>query len=119
MSTANLLPVSLTPVANLPLVSTTLAVLVTNLPPVSLIPVGHLDLQISPRILEKIRNDPNAIIRGFGEDDSQKNQEQKACDTISLREGGLARLIGSSFKKGCVNVYTALLLNCRVLLLLN
>ncbi len=41
----NLPPVSLTPVA--------------HLPPVSLTPVVHLDLQISPRIFEKIRNDPN------------------------------------------------------------
>jgi hypothetical protein len=39
-----------------------------KLPPVSLIPVVHLDLQISPRIFEKIRNDP--IITGLGGDDS-------------------------------------------------
>jgi hypothetical protein len=51
-------------------VSTTLAVLVANLPLVLLIPVVHLDLQISPQSFEKILNDPNAIIRGFGEDDS-------------------------------------------------
>ncbi len=49
-------PVSLTPVA--------------NLPPVSLTPVVHLDLRISPRIFEKIQNDPNVIIRGLGEGDS-------------------------------------------------
>ena len=53
-----------------PPVSTTLAVLVANWPPVSLIPVVHLDLQISPRIFEKIQNDPNVIIRGLGEKDS-------------------------------------------------
>jgi hypothetical protein len=29
---------------------------VANLPPVSLTPVVHLDLRISPRIVEKIRN---------------------------------------------------------------
>ncbi len=52
----NLPPVSLTPAA--------------NLPPVSLTPVVHLDLQTSPRIFEKIRNDPNVIIRGLGEGDS-------------------------------------------------
>jgi hypothetical protein len=52
----NLPPVLLTPVANLPPVSTT--------------PVVHLDLRISPRISEKIRNDPNVIIRGVGEGDS-------------------------------------------------
>ncbi len=43
---------------------------VANLPPVSLTPVVHLDLRISPRIFEKIRNDPNVIIRGLGERDS-------------------------------------------------
>jgi hypothetical protein len=52
----NLPPVSLTPVA--------------NLPPVSLTPVVHFDLRISPRIFEKIRNDPNVIFRGLGEGDS-------------------------------------------------
>jgi hypothetical protein len=29
-----------------------------------------LELRISPRIFEKIRNDPNVIIRGLGEGDS-------------------------------------------------
>jgi hypothetical protein len=52
----NLPPVSLTPVA--------------NLPPVSLAPVVHLDLRISPRIFEKIRNGPNGILWGWGETDS-------------------------------------------------
>ena len=41
-----------------------------NLPPVSLKPVVYLNLQISPRIFKKIRNDPNVIIRGLGEGDS-------------------------------------------------
>ena len=43
-----------------------------NLPPVSLTPMAnlHLDVRISPRIFEKIRNDPNVIIRGLGEGDS-------------------------------------------------
>ncbi len=85
-------PVSLTPVANLPPVSTTQGELVAkfasgvvdiggksaagvvdtggNLPPVKLTPVVHLDLRISPQIFEKIRNDPNVIIRGLGEGDS-------------------------------------------------
>jgi hypothetical protein len=52
---------------NLPLVSLTP---VANLPPVSLTPVVHLDLRTSPRIFEKIRKDPNVIIRGLGEGDS-------------------------------------------------
>jgi hypothetical protein len=63
-------PVSLTPVAKLPPVSTTQGELVANLPPVSLTPAVHLDLRISPRIFNKIRNDPNVIIRGLEEDDS-------------------------------------------------
>jgi hypothetical protein len=41
-----------------------------NLPPVSLIPVVNLELRISPRIFEKIRNGPNGILRGLGETDS-------------------------------------------------
>jgi hypothetical protein len=52
----NLPPVALTPVA--------------NLPPVSLTPVVYLDLRISPRIFEKIRNDSYVIISGLGEGDS-------------------------------------------------
>jgi hypothetical protein len=82
----------MTPVANLPPVSTTQGEQVAkfaasvvdtggnfaagvvdtggNLPPVSLTPVVHLDLRISRRIFEKIRNDPNVIIRGWEEGDS-------------------------------------------------
>ncbi len=89
---ANLPPVSLTSVANLPPVQTIQGELVAefaagvidtggkftagvvdtggNLPPVSLTPVVHLDLRISPRIFEKIRNDSNVIISGLGEGDS-------------------------------------------------
>jgi hypothetical protein len=37
--------------------------------PVSLIQLVTLDMQISPRIVKKNFNDPNAIIRGLGEDD--------------------------------------------------
>ncbi len=84
--------VTLTPVANLPPVSSTQGELVAkfaagvvdtggkfaagvvdtggNLPQVSLTPVVHRDLRISLRIFEKIRNDPNVIIRGLGEGDS-------------------------------------------------
>ena len=57
---------------------------VVDLPPVSLIPVVHLDSQISPRIFEKIRNDPNGIIRGLGETDSRKKPEAKNLVTLSL-----------------------------------
>ncbi len=84
-----MLPVWLTPVANLPPVSTAQGELVEkfatgvddtggkfaagvvntggNLPPVSLTPVVHLDLRMSLRIFEKIRNDPTVIFRGLGE----------------------------------------------------
>jgi hypothetical protein len=48
-----------------------------HLPPVSLTPEANLELRISPRIFEKIRNGPNGIIRGLGETDSRKNQKQK------------------------------------------
>jgi hypothetical protein len=41
-----------------------------HLPPVSLTPVANLELRISPRIFEKIRNDPNGILKGLGETDS-------------------------------------------------
>ncbi len=38
-------------------------------------PVVHLDLRISPRILEKTWNDPDVIFRGLVEDDSWKKPE--------------------------------------------
>jgi hypothetical protein len=41
-----------------------------HLPPVSLTPVANLELRISPRIFEKIRNYPNGILMGLGETDS-------------------------------------------------
>jgi hypothetical protein len=41
-----------------------------HLPPVSLTPVANLKLRISPRIFEKIRNDPFGILRALGETDS-------------------------------------------------
>ncbi len=42
----------------------------SNLPPVSLTPMVHLDLRISPRIFEKIRNGPYGILWGWGKTDS-------------------------------------------------
>ncbi len=41
-----------------------------HLPPVSLTPVANLELRISLRIFEQIRNDPNGVLRGLGETDS-------------------------------------------------
>ncbi len=55
-----------------------------HLPPVSLTPVANLELRISPRIFDKIRNGPNCIIRGLGETDSWKKLEAKNLVTLSL-----------------------------------
>ncbi len=55
-----------------------------HLPPVSLTPVANLKLQISPRIFEKIRNDPHGILRGLGETDSWKKPEVENLVTLSL-----------------------------------
>ncbi len=57
---------------------------VANLLPVSLTSVVHLDLRISPRIFEKIRNDPIVIIRGLGEGDSWKKPSKKSRDAVPL-----------------------------------
>jgi hypothetical protein len=48
-----------------------------HLSPVSATPVVHLELRISPRIFEKIRNGPIGILRGLGETDSSKKQKSK------------------------------------------
>jgi hypothetical protein len=37
--------------------------------PAAILPPVHLDLRISSRIFEKIRNDPSIIFRGLGEGD--------------------------------------------------
>ncbi len=83
-----MLPVSLTPVANLPPVSKTLAKLVAKFSPgvvdtdgkfatVSLIPVVHLDLRISPRIFKSFE----MVLMGYSEAGGklihEKNQKQK------------------------------------------
>jgi hypothetical protein len=46
--------------------------------------VVHLYLRISPRIFEKIRNDPNVIFRGLGEGGSSNKLEAKNLVTLSL-----------------------------------
>ncbi len=51
-----------------------------HLPPVSTTPVANLELRISPRIFEKIRNGLNGIIWGSGETES----EAKNLVTLSL-----------------------------------
>jgi hypothetical protein len=50
----------------------------------ALTPVVHLDLRISPRIFEKIRNDPNVIFRGLGKVIHEKTRSKKSCDTGPL-----------------------------------
>jgi hypothetical protein len=45
-----------------------------HLPPVSATPVVNLELRISPRIFEKIRNGPNGIFWGWGKLIDEKNQ---------------------------------------------
>jgi hypothetical protein len=55
-----------------------------HLPPVSLTPVENLELRISTRIFEKIRNGANGIIRGLGETDSRKKPEAKNLVTLSV-----------------------------------
>jgi hypothetical protein len=56
-----------------------------HLPPVSLTPSANLELRISPRIFEKIRNGPNGITRGLGETGSRKKTRSKTSrDTVPL-----------------------------------
>jgi hypothetical protein len=59
---------------------------VFHLPPVSLTSVANVELRISPRIFEKIRNGPKGIIReGLGGNwFMKKNQKQKSRDTVPL-----------------------------------
>jgi hypothetical protein len=56
----------------------------SHLPPVSMTPVANLELRISPRIFEKIRNGPNGILRGLGETDSRKKPEVENLVKLSL-----------------------------------
>ncbi len=69
-----------------------------KLPPVSFILVVHVpkDLQIPPRIFEKIWNDPNTIVRGLEEDDSRKKPEAKSRDTVPLSATLLPVTFGES-----------------------
>jgi hypothetical protein len=46
--------------------------------------VVHLELRISPRIFEKIRNDSIGILRGLGETDSWKKTEVENLVALSL-----------------------------------
>ncbi len=55
-----------------------------HLPPVSLTLVANLELRISSRIFEKIRNGLYGILWGWGETDSWKEPEAKNIVTLSL-----------------------------------
>jgi hypothetical protein len=48
-----------------------------HLPAVSTAPVVNLELRISPRIIEKIRNGHNGILWAGGKLIDEKNQKQK------------------------------------------
>ncbi len=51
-----------------------------HLPPVSTTPVVHLELRISPRIFEKIRNGPNGIhTQGLIHEKNQKSKISWHC----------------------------------------
>ncbi len=83
-----------------------------HLPPVSLTPVANLELRISPRIFEKIRNGPNGIIRGLGETDSRKKTRSKnSRDTVPLTKcmvsGPVCRKVGPGFDSRPGTLYTA------------
>jgi hypothetical protein len=71
------------------------------LPPASLIPVVNLELRISSRIFEKIRNGPNGSLRGLGETDSQKKPEAKNLVTLSLKFYGGAMSAARQRGKVC------------------
>ncbi len=56
-----------------------------HLPPVSLTPVANLELRISPRIFEKIRNGLNGILWGWGGNWFMKRtRNKKSRDTVPL-----------------------------------
>jgi hypothetical protein len=57
---------------------------VANLLPVSLTPVVQLDLQISPRIFEKIEIILMLLSGAWGKLIHEKNQKQKSRDTVPL-----------------------------------
>jgi hypothetical protein len=60
---------------------------------VSLTPVANLELRISPRTFEKIRNGPNGKIKGLGETGSRKkNRSKKSRDTVPLNGSSSAKI---------------------------
>jgi hypothetical protein len=55
-----------------------------HLPPVSTKPVANLELRISPRIFEKIRNGPNLYSGAWGKLIHEKTRSRKSRDTVPL-----------------------------------
>ncbi len=55
-----------------------------HLPPLSTTPMVHVELHISPQIVEKIWNGSNDILRGLGETDSWKKPEVENLVALSL-----------------------------------
>ncbi len=70
---------------------------VTNLPP-----AVHLDLRISPRIIEKMRNEPSIISGAWGKMVHEKNLKQKILCPCSFKRAVMCRhcYLGISFFKG-------------------
>jgi hypothetical protein len=50
-----------------------------------LVPVVHLDVRISPQIVEEIQNDPNVIFRGVGKMIHKKPEAKFFGGTVPLR----------------------------------
>ncbi len=46
--------------------------------------VVHLELRISPRIIEKLRNGPNGVLRGLEETNSRKKHKLENLAALSL-----------------------------------
>jgi hypothetical protein len=81
-----------------------------HLPPVSTTPVVHLELRISPRIFEKIRNGLNGILRNLGETDTWKKPVSitPAVTVAKFAAGDIDT--GSKFATGVVDTGGAPLL---------
>ncbi len=77
-------PISLTPAANLPPVSTTLVVLVANLLPVSLIPVVHLTCKYLREFLKNFEMTLMQLSEAWGKMIHEKTKSKNSLDTVPL-----------------------------------
>jgi hypothetical protein len=58
-----------------------------HLPPMSTTPVVHIELRISPRIFEKIRNGPKGYTQGLGGNRfMKKTRSRKSRGTVPLSD---------------------------------